>query len=51
MPNIKNKRFYIPELDEWITLKVSTEALRTINKKGIYSYLKELNKKGVIEFN
>ena len=51
MPNIKTKRFYIQELDEWVTLKVSTEALRTINKKGLYPYLKELSKKGEIALN
>jgi len=30
-------------------LKVSTSAIRTINKKGIYAYLKELEKKGEIQ--
>lgn len=51
LPNLKKKKFFIPELDEWIELKVSVAALRTINKKGIYSYLKELNKKGQIKLN
>ena len=51
LPNLRNKRFFVPELDEWITLKVSTEALRTINKKGIYAYLKDLVKKGDIQLN
>ena len=46
-PNLQRKRFFVPETDEWITLKVSTSALRTIDKKGIYVYLKELEKKGV----
>ncbi len=46
-PNLKTKRFYIPEEDKWISLKVSTSALRTIDKKGIYAYLKELKKSGV----
>jgi large subunit ribosomal protein L28 len=45
-PNLQVKKFYIPELDEYITLKISTSALRTINKKGIYQYLKELEKEG-----
>ena len=45
-PNIQKKRFYIPEEDRWITLKISMSALRTIDKKGIYEYLKELEKKG-----
>jgi large subunit ribosomal protein L28 len=48
LPNLKNKRFYIPELDEWVELKVSTSAIKTINKKGIYQYLRELDKKGNI---
>jgi large subunit ribosomal protein L28 len=48
LPNLRTKKFFIPELDEWITLKVSTSAIRTIAKKGIYAYLKDLNKKGDI---
>lgn len=51
LPNLKKKKFFIPELDEWIELKISVAALRTINKKGIYNYLKELNKKGEIKLN
>jgi large subunit ribosomal protein L28 len=51
LPNLKRKKFYIPELDEWIELRISTAALRTINKKGIYNYLKELDKKGEIKLN
>ena len=51
LPNLKTKRFFIPELDEWIELKVSVSALRTINKKGIYPYLKELAKKGEIKLS
>ncbi|MFN8298647.1 MAG: 50S ribosomal protein L28 [Chitinophagales bacterium] len=51
LPNLKKKKFFIPELDEWVELKVSVTALRTINKKGIYNYLKELNKKGEIKLN
>lgn len=49
LPNLIFKRFYVPELDRWISLKVSTSALRTINKKGIFSYLTELEKKGQIK--
>ncbi len=44
-PNLHKKRFYIPEEDRWITLKVSTKVLRTINKKGISTVLKESGKK------
>jgi len=48
LPNLRNKRFFIPELNEWITIKVSTSAMRTIAKKGIYAFLKDLDKKGSI---
>jgi large subunit ribosomal protein L28 len=51
LPNLEKKKFFIPELDEWVELKVSVAALRTINKKGIYSYLKELSQKGEIKLN
>ena len=35
LPNLQKKRFYFVEEDRWITLKVSTDALRTINKNGL----------------
>lgn len=46
--NLSRKRFYIPEEDKWITLKVSTSALKTINKKGISAVLKEARANGMI---
>lgn len=45
-PNLQTKRFYVPETDEWVTLKVSAAGLRIINKKGIYTALKEAKDKG-----
>ena len=45
-PNLHKKRFYIPEEDKWITLKVSTTALRTINKNGISAVLKQARANG-----
>ncbi len=47
MPNLHKKRYFIPELDKWVTIKLSTSAMRTINKLGIYEYLQKLEKKGV----
>ena len=38
--NLVKKRFYIPEEDRWVTLKISTAALKTINKNGIAAVLK-----------
>jgi len=46
--NLVKKRFYIPEEDKWITLKVSTSILKTINKKGISAVLKEARSKGFL---
>jgi large subunit ribosomal protein L28 len=47
-PNLQTKKFYIPEEDKWITLKVSTAALRNINKNGITACLKEARAKGFL---
>ncbi|MEJ6623812.1 MAG: large subunit ribosomal protein L28 [Arcticibacterium sp.] len=47
--NLSKKRFYIPEEDRWITLKVSTRALKSINKKGIFAVLKEAAKNGLVK--
>jgi large subunit ribosomal protein L28 len=47
LPNLHKKRFFIPELDKWVTLKISSAALRNINKLGIYDYLLALEAKGV----
>ena len=48
LPNLHKKKFYIPEEDKWITLKVSSQALRTIDKHGIAAVLKKAEKNGVI---
>ncbi len=49
LPNLFVKRFYIPEEDKYITLKVSGAALRTINKKGISACLKDARAKGYLK--
>ncbi|AUC15628.1 50S ribosomal protein L28 [Tenacibaculum sp. MEBiC06402] len=46
--NLMTKRFYIPEEDNWITLKVSASALKNINKKGITAVIKEAREKGFL---
>jgi len=46
LPNLQKKRFYFAEEDKWVTLKVSTEAIRTINKRGLYAVIKELRANG-----
>jgi len=49
LPNLLTKKFYIPEEDTFITLKVSAAALRTVNKKGITACLKDARAKGFIK--
>lgn len=48
-PNLQKKRFFLESTGEWITLKVSTQAIRTINKKGIEEVLKEAKAKGLLK--
>ena len=47
-PNLQTKRFFIPEDGKWITLKVSTTAIKTINRKGISAVLKDARQKGTL---
>jgi large subunit ribosomal protein L28 len=44
--NLVKKRFYLPEEDKWITLKVSTRAIKNINKKGVDAVIKEARANG-----
>ena len=45
-PNLFKKRFYLPEEDRWVSLKVSAKGLRDINKKGITAVVKEMRARG-----
>ena len=47
-PNLQVKKFFIPEEGRWITLKVSTSAIKTINKNGISAVISKFLKKGYI---
>ena len=47
--NLIKKRFFLPEEDKWVTLKVSTSALKTINKVGITAVIKEAKSKGFLK--
>lgn len=45
-PNLHIKKFWVPEMEAWVTLKVSSAGIRTINKKGIYQALLDADKSG-----
>ncbi|MFA5298844.1 MAG: 50S ribosomal protein L28 [Lutibacter sp.] len=44
--NLIKKRFYIPEEDKWVILKISTSALKNINKLGISAVIKQAKENG-----
>ena len=48
-PNLFTKKFFLPEENEYITLKISAAALRNINKKGITACVKEARAKGYLK--
>ena len=45
-PNLQDKKFFVPETQQWVSLRVSANSVRTINKKGISAALKEAAEKG-----
>ncbi len=47
LPNLQTKRFFLAEENRWITLKLTTDAVRTINKNGLLTTIKELRAKGM----
>jgi len=46
LPNLQKKKFYLVEEDKWVTLKLSTQGIRNINKKGLLTVVKELRAQG-----
>jgi large subunit ribosomal protein L28 len=41
LPNLQKKRIWLPEEKRWITIKATTRALRTLDKKGLMGMLRE----------
>ena len=46
--NLIKKKFFIPSTGEWITLKVTTSMLKTIDKKGISEVMRIAKEKGLL---
>ena len=46
LPNLHERRFWVASENRWVKLKVSAQALRTIDKNGIESVLAELRARG-----
>jgi large subunit ribosomal protein L28 len=46
LPNLQSRRFWVESENRWVRLRVSTNALRTIDKNGIESVLADLRARG-----
>jgi large subunit ribosomal protein L28 len=45
LPNLQKKRIWIPEEKRWVTIKATAKALKTLDKKGFVSMVKEMQAK------
>ena len=50
-PNLFDKKFYLPEENRWIKLKVSAKGIRIINKIGLQKALAKARDKGYLQGN
>ena len=41
LPNLQMKKIFVPELNKSVRLKISTSAIKTIDKLGLMAYLKK----------
>jgi len=46
LPNLQSRRFWVESENRWIRLRVSTQALRTIDKVGIDAVLADMRARG-----
>ena len=48
-PNLFDRKFYLEEEDRYVSLRVSAQAIRTINKNGLKATLDEAVRKGFLK--
>jgi len=46
LPILQTKKFFLAEENKWITLKLTADGIRTINKRGLLTVVKELRAQG-----
>jgi large subunit ribosomal protein L28 len=46
LPNLHTQRFWLEGEKRWVTLRISTHAMRTIEKKGLEAVLADLRARG-----
>ncbi|MBM4198891.1 MAG: 50S ribosomal protein L28, partial [Gammaproteobacteria bacterium] len=47
LPNLHTQRFWLESEQRWVSLRVSTNALRTIEKNGLDAVVTDLRAKGM----
>lgn len=48
LPNLFDKRYFLPEENRWINIRVSAAGMRDINKKGLKKALEDAKSKGFL---
>ena len=46
MPNVQQRRYWLPSEGRWVRLRLSTKAMKTIDKRGIESVVAEARARG-----
>lgn len=46
LPNVQHHRFWVPSENRWVRLRVSTQGMRIIDKRGIEEVLKDIRARG-----
>ena len=47
LPNLHSQRFWLEDEKRWVSLRISANGLRTIEKKGIDAVVADLRKQGM----
>jgi large subunit ribosomal protein L28 len=47
LPNLQNRRFWVPSLGRWVRLRVTAAGIRDIDKRGIETVVASLRARGV----
>jgi len=48
LPNLQSRRFWVESENRWVRLRVSANAIRTIDKKGIDAVLNDMRSRGAL---
>ena len=46
LPNLQNRKFWVESENRWVSMRITNNALRTIDKNGIDSVLADMRARG-----